>query len=98
MINQSRARFCPVRQNGGVPQSDFSFTVGQRLSETAPRPPAGSGANGGPFLGRTGPIATPHGQIQTPAFIAVGTKATAKAVLPESMRDLGAQALLANAY
>ena len=43
-------------------------------------------------------ITTPHGQIKTPAFIAVGTKATVKAVLPESMADLGAQAVLANAY
>lgn len=49
-------------------------------------------------LGRTGVISTPHGVINTPAFIAVGTKATVKAVLPESMADLGAQALLANAY
>jgi queuine tRNA-ribosyltransferase len=49
-------------------------------------------------IGRTGVISTPHGQIQTPAFIPVGTKATVKSVLPESMKDLGAQALLANAY
>jgi queuine tRNA-ribosyltransferase len=49
-------------------------------------------------LARVGTISTPHGQIQTPAFIPVGTKATVKSVLPESMRDLGAQALLANAY
>jgi len=48
--------------------------------------------------GRTGVIRTPHGEIHTPAFIAVGTQATVKAVLPETMRDLGAQALLANAY
>src|SRR5690606_17033584 len=48
--------------------------------------------------GRTGVITTPHGTIRTPAFIAVGTKATVKAVLPESMVELGAQALLANAY
>ena len=48
--------------------------------------------------GRTGVIRTPHGDIQTPAFIPVGTKATVKAVRPEEMRELGAQALLANAY
>ena len=47
---------------------------------------------------RVGTITTPHGAIQTPAFIPVGTKATVKAVLPEAMADLGAQALLANAY
>ena len=49
-------------------------------------------------LARVGTISTPHGDIQTPAFIPVGTKATVKSVLPESMRDLGSQALLANAY
>ena len=43
-------------------------------------------------------ITTPHGTIRTPAFIAVGTKATVKAVLPESLAELGAQAVLANAY
>jgi queuine tRNA-ribosyltransferase len=48
--------------------------------------------------GRSGVLSTPHGEIRTPAFIAVGTKATVKAVLPESMAELGAQALLANAY
>ena len=52
----------------------------------------------GGSLGRSGEISTPHGVIQTPAFIPVGTKATVKSVLPESMKDLGAQALLANAY
>ena len=52
----------------------------------------------GPGAGRAGVITTPHGEIQTPAFIPVGTKATVKAVLPEAMLGLGAQALLANAY
>ena len=49
-------------------------------------------------LGRVGVIRTPHGEIHTPAFVAVGTQATVKAVLPESMKDLGVQAVLANAY
>ena len=49
-------------------------------------------------LARAGTIKTPHGDIQTPAFIPVGTKANVKTVLPEAMEDLGAQALLANAY
>ncbi len=48
--------------------------------------------------GRSGVIHTPHGDIRTPAFIAVGTKASVKAVLPETMAELGAQAVLANAY
>jgi queuine tRNA-ribosyltransferase len=50
------------------------------------------------YLGRVGTITTPHGVIQTPAFIPVGTKATVKAVLPESLIQIGAQAVLANAY
>jgi queuine tRNA-ribosyltransferase len=79
-------------------QSEFSFGVGTRLAETCPPSAAQVESNGGEFLGRTGTITTPHGEIRTPAFIAVGTKATVKAVLPESMADLGAQALLANAY
>lgn len=57
-----------------------------------------SGANGKERLGRVGVIDTPHGQIQTPAFIPVGTQATIKAVLPESIQAIGAQAVLANAY
>ena len=56
----------------------------------------GAGIPGG--RGRTGVITTPHGTIATPAFVVVGTKATVKAVLPESVADLGAQAVLANAY
>jgi queuine tRNA-ribosyltransferase len=48
--------------------------------------------------GRSGVIHTPHGDIHTPAFVAVGTKATVKAVLPETMKELGVQAVLANAY
>jgi queuine tRNA-ribosyltransferase len=49
-------------------------------------------------LGRVGVITTPHGDIKTPAFIPVGTKATVKSVLPESIKDLDAQAVLSNAY
>ena len=62
---------------------DAGFTVGTRLEGT---------------LGRTGTIHTPHGPVQTPAFIAVGTKATVKAVTPVQVAELGAQAVLANAY
>ncbi|MDN5762993.1 MAG: tRNA guanosine(34) transglycosylase Tgt, partial [Microlunatus sp.] len=49
-------------------------------------------------LGRTGVISTPHGRIETPAFVVVGTKATVKTVLPETVAEFGAQAVLANAY
>lgn len=49
-------------------------------------------------LARTGTIRTPHGDIQTPAFIVVGTKANVKAMTPEMVRSVGAQAVLGNAY
>ena len=49
-------------------------------------------------LARTGVIKTPHGDIKTPAFIVVGTKATVKALTPEQILQTGAQAVLANAY
>ena len=69
-----------------MPQSDFSFTVGKRLSETASPTAAQIEANGGEFKGRTGTIATPNGDIQTPAFIAVGTKAPAPKPAPQPAR------------
>jgi len=49
-------------------------------------------------LARTGTIETPHGTIHTPAFIPVGTQATLKALTPEQLDAVGAQAVLANAY
>ena len=49
-------------------------------------------------LGRVGVIETPHGVIQTPAFVTVGTKATVKALTPEQVASLGAQVVLANTY
>jgi queuine tRNA-ribosyltransferase len=48
--------------------------------------------------GRAGTITTPHGKIQTPAFIPVGTKATIKSLTPEQVASLGADAILANTY
>ncbi len=53
---------------------------------------------GGETLGRAGTIHTPHGDIATPAFITVGTKATVKALTPEQVRGMGADAVLANTY
>lgn len=50
------------------------------------------------MLGRAGILETPHGNIETPAFIVVGTKATVKALTPEDVSDLGGQAILANTY
>ena len=63
-------------------RSRFGFDLGVQMEEG----------------GRTGTIRTPHGDIATPAFIPVGTKATVKAVKPEDVDALGADAVLANAY
>lgn len=54
--------------------------------------------NKGHELSRTGIISTPHGQINTPAFIAVGTAATVKALTPEQIHSTKLQAVLANTY
>ena len=47
---------------------------------------------------RTGVIRTPRGDIRTPAFMPVGTAATVKAMLPESVAATGADILLGNTY
>ncbi|MFY0618750.1 tRNA guanosine(34) transglycosylase Tgt [Shimia sp.] len=47
---------------------------------------------------RTGVINTPRGDIRTPAFMPVGTAATVKAMMPESVRATGADILLGNTY
>lgn len=47
---------------------------------------------------RAATIATPHGDIQTPAFIPVGTKATVKGIQPTQFGELGIQSLIANTY
>lgn len=62
---------------------DFSFTITKKLDGT---------------LARAGVIRTPHGDIQTPAFIVGGTQATVKALTPEQVKDMGGQAILANTY
>jgi queuine tRNA-ribosyltransferase len=48
--------------------------------------------------GRAGVIKTAHGEIYTPAFVPVGTKASVKALTPEQVKDLGAEVVLANTY
>jgi queuine tRNA-ribosyltransferase len=47
---------------------------------------------------RAGRFATPHGVVHSPAFMAVGTLATVKALDPDDLRAMGAQMILANAY
>lgn len=52
----------------------------------------------GGALARTGTITTPHGTIETPAFVPVGTQATLKSLTPEQLLSTGAQTVLVNAY
>jgi queuine tRNA-ribosyltransferase len=47
---------------------------------------------------RAGALRTPHGMLETPAFMAVGTGATVKALDPADLQAAGAQMILANAY
>ncbi|HHG91197.1 MAG TPA: tRNA-guanine transglycosylase, partial [Devosia sp.] len=49
-------------------------------------------------LARRGAMVTPRGDIQTPAFMPVGTAATVKAMYPEQVRETGAEILLGNTY
>ena len=64
-------------------RENLTFTITHRLPKT---------------LARTGIIHTPHGDVTTPAFIPVGTKATLKSLTPDQLAQTGAQAVLANAY
>ena len=47
---------------------------------------------------RAGRLATPHGEVETPAFMPVGTAGAVKAVLHRDLREIGARILLANTY
>lgn len=64
-------------------QEGFSFRIEKKISRQ---------------LGRAGVLHTPHGDIETPAFVAVGTKATVKALTPEHIEEIGAQVVLGNTY
>lgn len=47
---------------------------------------------------RAGILETPHGGIQTPAFVSVATQGTVKSLAPEDLKNLGAEIILANTY
>ena len=47
---------------------------------------------------RRGVVHTPHGDIQTPVFMPVGTQATVKAMRPEEVKEMGAEIILSNTY
>lgn len=62
---------------------DYGFTITNKLDGT---------------MARAGVLHTPHGDIQTPAFIVGGTQATVKTMTPEMVRAINGQAILANTY
>lgn len=47
---------------------------------------------------RVGKLHTAHGEIETPAFMPVGTQGTVKAVIPEELHEIGIKMILSNAY
>jgi len=52
----------------------------------------------GATLARTGVLHTPHGSVETPVFMPVGTQATVKGVMPDQLRETGSRMILANTY
>jgi queuine tRNA-ribosyltransferase len=61
-------------------------------------PPFGFTLQGTAGAARAGVFVTPHGPVETPAFMPVGTQATVKTLDPRELRETGAQMILANAY
>jgi queuine tRNA-ribosyltransferase len=61
----------------------FHFTPGVRDTETA---------------ARRGAFTTPHGRVETPAFMPVGTRGSVTGLTPDDLRSLGARIILANTY
>lgn len=49
-------------------------------------------------MARRGVVHTPHGDIQTPCYMPVGTQATVKAMTPEDVKACGAEIILSNTY
>lgn len=48
--------------------------------------------------GRVGKLHTPHGSVDTPVFMPVGTQATVKCMSPDELKEVGAQIILSNTY
>ena len=68
---------------GCAKEMDFNFKIRKQCIETA---------------ARWGFLTTPHGEIETPVFMPVGTQATVKTMTPEELADLGASIILGNTY
>ena len=73
----------------------FKFNIEKRINKNETDSQVSSRKNS---RGRAGKIETPHGFIETPAFIVVGTKATVESLTTEQVSSIGAQAVLANTY
>ncbi len=69
--------------NTPMATSQFSFHIEKKDTDTK---------------ARVGEIHTPHGVIQTPAFVAVGTQATVKGLSPEDLRAAGVELVFGNTY
>ncbi len=52
----------------------------------------------GPTEARAGRLTTPHGEVETPVFMPVGTQGTVKTLSPQDLKECGVQIVLANTY
>lgn len=69
-------------------KKSFQFEIEKKLENK----------KGEKFLGRVGNFSTPHGDIQTPAFATVGTKAAIKGLTVEQLEEINPEIFLANTY
>lgn len=83
----ARLEFPVVHPAAGIPACDIFSNVPLQFEIEAQCGPA-----------RAGAISLPHGRVQTPVFMPVGTAGTVKAVTQEALERLGAEIILANTY
>lgn len=75
----------PTMQTSEEKQLQFSFELSASMESEV-------------GTARAGTVTTPHGVIETPVFMPVGTQASVKSISPHELRDLGAQIILSNTY
>src|SRR5207247_1465339 len=73
----------PTQIQTGSPVPVFAFDVLHRDGSTR---------------ARAGRLTTPHGAVETPVFMPVGTRASVKGILPAQLREVGATFILSNTY
>jgi queuine tRNA-ribosyltransferase len=76
-----------------APESVSDERVSPATFEVLVPPPADGSSHA-----RLGRLTLPHGVVETPQFMPVGTNATVKALSPDDLRDAGASIILANTY